>query len=411
MSRQSKGPRLYLRRNLVKSGRPVADVWVIRDGQKEVSTGFPPSDIGAAEQVLAAYIAEKWTPPAAGNGPGDPASIYVAEVLAHYLKKKLATAPDPSALKARVAALNEWWGESTLADVRESTCEDYVAHRMTQPIKQAKDPATARRVTAQGARRELEDLSSAIGKWEREYPLNRRPKVTLPEKPESPRDALTRHQAACLLKAAMGYRKVGECFGPWAPGQSPRHVWKRRQASTVANRLHLRRFALIGFYTGSRPGVIPKVLWHESPVQAWADTRTGTIFRRGRDERDHRTKRRPLVRMPNRLIAHMRRWERMDGESGTDERPAPSTVLHHGGAPILRLRRGFASIVADAGLPPEVTPHWMRHTCATWLMEADEKTWDAANYVGMTPTTLEKHYGHHRPGHQSSARKALGGRR
>lgn len=67
-----------------------------------------------------------------------------------------------------------------------------------------------------------------------------------------------------------------------------------------------------------------------------------------------------------------------------------SSVLHHGGtARAGRVRRGFAACLRDAGLPEEITPHWMRHTAATWLVEADVSPWDAAWYLGMTSKTLE----------------------
>lgn len=406
MSRRSKGPRLYLRAGRVhpRTGQRIPDIYYIRDGQNEVSTGCGPESLGAAEQALADYIADKWTPDAAGEAKrsGDPATIYVVEVCALYLLEKAATAPDPSAVQARFKPLLAFFAEDTLADIRRSRCQAYVAWRITQPIASAKDPLTARRVSPQGARRELEDLSAAIGHWAGEHPLLRRPKVTLPEKPESPRDALTRHQAALLLLAAMGWYRTTD------------GKWKRRSGSARANRAHLRRFILIGLYTGTRPGVIPKLLWNESPTQAWANTTDGTIYRRGKAEKDHRTKRRPLVRLPDKLLSHMKRWEAADARGrDVDGEVVPiTTVLHHGGAPIAgKIRRGFAACVADAGLPPEITPHWMRHTCATWLMERDVKPWEAAAFTGMTTATLEKCYGHHRPSHQNSARKALGGQR
>lgn len=407
MSRRAKGPRLYLRSGRIdrRNGRALPDVYFIRDGQKEISTGCGPDGLAAAEQALAEYIADKWSPEADGAGgerSGDPASIFVAEVAALYLLEKAPKAPDPAGVQARFKALLAFWGEMTLADVKRSTCEAYVAERMTHPIARAKDPTTARRVTAQGARRELEDLSAAIGHWAGEHPLDRRPKVTLPLKPDSPRDALTRSQAAALLRAAMGWYL------------DDRGEWKRRSASARANRAHLRRFILIGLYSGTRPGVIPKLLWNESATQAWVDVEDGTIYRRGKAERDHRTKRRPLVRMPTRLLAHMRRWKAMDekGREVDGERVPITTVLHHGGRPIAgKIRRGFEACVRDAGLAEEVTPHWMRHTCATWLMEGGADLWAASGFTGMTVATLEKCYGHHRPDHQSRARKALGGSR
>lgn len=409
MPRRTKGPRLYLRKG--RADKRQDATWVIRDGAKEVSTGCGPESVGDAERALRDYIAAKWTPAiAAGpDGASDPASVLVADVLTLYASGKGAKAPDPTAVRARLAALLEFWGDSTIADIRRSTCEAYVTHRIQQPIRTAKDSANARRVTDQGARRELEDLSAAIGYWHDEHPLTRRPKVVLPPKSESQREALTRAHAARLLRAAMGWRF-----------DKATKKWRRLQASSRANRAHLRRFLLIGLYTGTRPGVIPKLLWSESPTQAWVDLDAGIIYRRGKAERDHRTKKRPLVKMPARLIAHLERWRRLDLalaermrqahiDAGGDEKDAPQlvSVIHHGGQPIAKVRTGFEGIVRDAGLAAEITPHWLRHTCATWLMEADVQPWEAAGFTGMTTKTLEECYGHHRPSHQARAARAL----
>jgi integrase len=350
-------------------------------------------------------------PPArmAGRDADHPADVLIAEVLALYARERGPKLADPVSANSRMKALLGWWGQKTIADIRRSTCEAFVAHRTSQSIAQARSKtARQKKVTEQGARRELEDLSAAIGYWIGEYPLMVRPKVWLPRKPESPRDALTRSQAARLLKAAMGWR--------WHPKQAR---WERLGASVRANRAHLRRFILIGLYTGTRPGVLPRLRWTASPLAPWVDLEAGVVHRRGRGEVEHKTKRRPMVKLPNRLKAHLARWREQDarwaarladdrkggaGEGAT----APDTVLHHGARSIAgRIRRGFAAVVADAGLAGEVTPHWMRHTCATWLMEAGVSLWDAAAYTGMKPTTLESHYGHHRAEHQEQARRAL----
>lgn len=405
MARRSKGPRLYLRKG--RADRRSDDVWVIRDGQKEVSTGCASGRLADAEKALADYLASKWTPDVIGSDrrASDPADILVTEILALYAMEKAPRVADPVSCQGRIAALNEFWGDMTLADVKRSTCEAYVAWRTLQPIRSYKDPKTAPRVTDQGARRELEDLSAAIGYWAEEHPLTRRPKVVLPQKAESTREALTREQAARLLMAAMGWRL-----------DPATQKWRRLQGSSRKNRAHLRRFVLIGLYTGTRPGVLPKLLWEEAATQAWVDLDAGVIYRRGKAERDHKTKRRPLVKVPARLLLHLRRWRQMDldaaearkRDAAPSERNQLTTVLHHGGRPLAgRIRTGFEGIVRDAGLSPDVTPHWMRHTCATWLMEADVPPWEAAGFTGMTIKTLEDCYGHHRPSHQAKARKAL----
>jgi len=54
-----------------------------------------------------------------------------------------------------------------------------------------------------------------------------------------------------------------------------------------------------------------------------------------------------------------------------------------------------------------VTPHVLRHTCATWLMQAGVPRWEAAGYLGMTVETLQRVYGHHHPDHLQEASDAM----
>ncbi|WP_147707025.1 tyrosine-type recombinase/integrase [Microvirga massiliensis] len=64
--------------------------------------------------------------------------------------------------------------------------------------------------------------------------------------------------------------------------------------------------------------------------------------------------------MPARLLTHLRRWKRL-GISKT-------YVVEHNGKLVGEVNKGFGVIVTKAGLGPDVTPHVLRHTCATWLM-------------------------------------------
>jgi len=401
MPRQAKGPRLYLREGRIEpsTGKRRDPVWVIRDGSREVSTGLPREQLDDAGKRLAEYIAQKWAP-VAGGSPSDPTNVLVAEVLALYAKERAPDLSDPKSAKGWLTNLGAWWGDKTVADVKRSSCQAYAAWRTAQRIASG-NGTSKRMVSMQTARRELETLSGAIGHWHEEHTLTARPKVWLPAKPESPRDALTRSQAAALLWSSMGRKKRQD--GRWEPATP----------QVRAQRLHLRRYALIGLYTGTRAKVITSLLWSETPKQAWVDLDKGMIYRRGKEEKEKATKRRPVVRIPARLLAHMRRWREIDRcKEATLRRENPeariNAVLHYGGQPIVTdVRNGFASMVADAGLPPAVTPHWLRHTAATWLMEGGADIWDAAAYLGMTAATLEAHYGHHRPDHQRAARRAI----
>jgi integrase len=49
------------------------------------------------------------------------------------------------------------------------------------------------------------------------------------------------------------------------------------------------------------------------------------------------------------------------------------------------------------------SPHTLRHTRATWLMQAGIDMWEAAGALGMSVNVLTKVYGKHSPDFQSRA--------
>src|SRR5215203_849659 len=55
--------------------------------------------------------------------------------------------------------------------------------------------------------------------------------------------------------------------------------------------------------------------------------------------------------------------------------------------------KAFRNVVRDAGLGEDVTPHTLRHTAATWLMQDGTDLWIAAGFLGMSVETLERTYG------------------
>src|SRR5262249_32261677 len=74
---------------------------------------------------------------------------------------------------------------------------------------------------------------------------------------------------------------------------------------------------------------------------------------------------------------------------------------------------GFASAVRIAGLDltvGNVTPHTLRHTAATWLMQRGVAMWEAAGFLGMSEKTLRETYGHHHPDYLRGAANAIGTR-
>ena len=98
-------------------------------------------------------------------------------------------------------------------------------------------------------------------------------------------------------------------------------------------------------------------------------------------------------------MAHMRRWVRRG--------VVTSHFVEWQGAPVKSVKTGFGHAVKLAGLWGKVTPHTLRHTAATWLMQRGVPIWQAAGYLGMSAQMIERTYGHHHPDFMRGAAAAI----
>jgi integrase len=170
--------------------------------------------------------------------------------------------------------------------------------------------------------------------------------------------------------------------------EAARLLWAARRYQ------HLRRFILLGLYTGSRPGVILSLRWSQ------IDFRAGVMSRTPAGKSQDAKKRAPKVRLGFRIMAHLRRWKRLDGH---EQVVCHFTDRWHPGAREVAEPHAAWDKVIEAAELPGVTRHTLRHTRATWMMQKGVPIWEAAGFLGMSVKTLEKVYGHHSPEHQENA--------
>lgn len=352
MPTASKGARLWLRK---RKGRPAT--WLIRDGRHEESTSCGRADRERAEARLAAYLAEKHTK-TASTGSRAPSAIPVADVLALYARDKAKSHARPHETAHCIKMLLAHFGESTLDGVTGQTCRAYANQCTTDSV----------------ARHDLEILRAAIRHHWKEGLCSEETKVVLPPK-RPPRERwLTRQEAAGLLRAA----------------------WRGRK------KRHIARFILVGLYTGTRMSAICGAALQPTPGHGWVDLDNGVFYRRAIGRKETKKRQRP-VRLPPPLLAHMRRWKRLG--------LSRNFVVEFAGEPVKSIQQGFGSAVRSAKLSGKVTPHVLRHTAATWLMQSGVPIYEAAGYLSMTVETLESVYGHHHPDHQKGAVDAYGSHR
>lgn len=362
MPRASSGPRLWLRPGVEKDGRQVRKpAWIIRDGSRWISTGCTEGERDEAEVQLAQYRIEKHQPSRASNR--DPAEIRIADVLNVYLADIIPSQSRPGEATDRLLRLDSFFEGKTLADINGALCRRYVKHRGS----------------SSSARRELEDLRAAINHHRQEGLCSQIVSVVLPEKAGSRQRWLTRSEAAALIRAAWRYREV-----------------QKGKETDRRSRRHVARFILVALYTGTRAGAVCAASFEPREGYGWIDLERGVFYRRPQGERETK-KRRPPVPLPDELLAHLRRWRAL----------GQTYAVEWNGKPVKSVRKAFERAAQDAGLGEDVSPHVLRHTAATWQMQAGVPIWEAAGYLGMTEQTLREVYGHHHPDHMGQARNAF----
>jgi integrase len=383
MPRRSKGARLELRAaRRDKDGNITHQAtWRIRDNDRDIGTGCAADEIAAAEQKLKEYIASKHEPK---RKVQDIETIPISDVLSIYLDVELEglrdrfnvtqetedTIPSIRKFKKRIGRLNDWWGAKMLAEVDGEQCRKYAKARGNKG----------------GARRDLEDLRAAINHHANEGYHRGLVKVTLPAKGE-PRDKwLTRSAAAKLIWMCWRCREIQTVHRGEHKGQ--------KIATDKRPLRHLARFILIGLYTGTRASAIAAA----SPVPAigrsYIDLERGIYYRR--KQGDVRTnKRQPPVPLPPRLLTHLRRWHRIA--------PELEHFVTYKGRAVASVKTAFKTAVRLAELGRGISPHTLRHTAATWLMQRGTDPWQAAGYLGMSLEVLLNTYGHHHPDYLSDA--------
>lgn len=352
MSQKRRPARLWLRSD--------TGTWFIKDGTERIPTGCGESEVTAAQEKLAEYIASQYQPQRGGRA----SEVTIGDVILVYIEDKANKTARPKETLAMLGRLNDFFGDMVVSDIRGKTCRDYADDRGNEG----------------GARRDLEVLRAAVNYYHAEHTLDVLPKISLPQK-GTPRERwLTRQEIAALLRAA---RNARQCE-------------------------HLVRLIMIGLYTGTRLSALLGLQWMPNTTGGYINLEKGVIYRKAEGERVAHNKRKTPVKIPPRLMRFLRYWQTAD--TTIDEEGRETTlryVVHYGGEKIVKPHKAFRTIREKAGLGEDVTPHVLRHTRATWLAQAGVDAEEAAASLGLTVEEYERTYAHSHPEFQKSAANAF----
>jgi integrase len=276
--------------------------------------------------------------------------ISVAVILDRYLADRRTLAiPGLARLEYAHKPLARILGPKPPEAITGTECRRYTTRRRADDVTDAT------------IRTELQALRAAL-RWAAD-PEQRliaaAPKIEMPAKPEARVRWLTRAEASRLLDACRAH--------------------------------HIRLFITLALHTAARSGAILALTWDRIDL----DRRLLDYREPGRA----RTRKRRVAAPINDTL-HAALVEAKNAAT-TDY------VIEWAGGPVLRIAHAFRDTARRAGLIG-VTPHVLRHTAVTWMMQAGVDPWQASGLAGMTLEMVQSVYGHHHPDYLKEAARSLG---
>lgn len=273
----------------------------------------------------------------------------------------------------RMEAILEFWGRKLVSDINKRSCEEF-----------------ATKHAASTTRRMLEDLRAAVElAMGDDMMADTRVNFKLPPPQKARYRFYTREQAAKLVWAAYREKGTYSYTGKRAKAEN-----RGQTIFTKARpKRHIARFFLTACYTGTRTDRIEQASFVKEAGRPWIDLERGIFYRAWDGELVPDNKRAEPIRIPQRLLAHMRRWHRNGAKY----------LVEFNGKPVgtaSAFFRMLKEILPDDLERKGLNRHSTRHTAATWLMQGGGNTSDIAGYLSIDEKTLKKHYGHHHPDHQ-----------
>ena len=318
--------------------------------------------------------------------------------------------PDVSSVTkatARILRLDEWWGDRVLSDVSPTSCRAYVKHRNTaertlKTRRRVDGTHTTKVVKPQsayssgGARRDLEELRSAINHHAQRELHSGHVEVSLPAKGKPRTKYMTRDEIARMLWVCWRHKR------DQIPMRGPR-AGQRIESKSFYDMRHVARFILVGVYTGSRTTPVLRASFAPGDGRAHLDLDAELYHRLPEDMAEAENKKSPTSRISPRLLAHLRRWKAMDKPGGY--------VVEWRGKPIMSVKTAWRQARTLAGVSGNPTPHTLRHTAVTWLKQQGVSSFDVAGFTGMSEQMVERVYGKHDPEFQRDVARRIGYRR
>ena len=305
--------------------------------------------LGATDFEQAKVALAEWYVAHAAIKDQAPADVPIAALLTRYMARHGNTIPSKDTAKRSAALWGEFWGDRTVADLTVDAQEAFVAWLRAQNYRgKPYSEGYVRRVLGVG--------QSALNRaWKRQEVVQV-PWVELPPIGEPYPHTASREQLVALLNAI--------------PAAS--HLWV---------------YCMIRLGTGCRGDAALGL----QPFQVDWDN---DLIRLNPAGRQQTKKYRPVVPLTAMLRHEL---------AGCDD----AYFVHWHGRRVASIRKAWAKVRTDAGLPVWFAPRVLRHTVATELRRRGVPGWEVSGQIGHKAAGTSEIYAKFDPAYLGAARTAL----
>lgn len=200
-----------------------------------------------------------------------------------------------------------------------------------------------------------------------------------------------------VLRAALGYAHRHNLIGSRpeiqnpVPTPPPRNRWLTKDEAwrliAACQDVHIRLFVILALATCARSGAILEAKWGQ------VDWEAKTIDM----GRGYGNKRRAIVPLHDEAITALQ---------AAKELACSEYLIEYHGRPLASVKKGFSSSCQRAGLMG-VSPHILRHTGASWMVQGGVPLSEVARMLGDSEKTVERVYAKTAPDYLRRASTAL----
>lgn len=308
-------------------------------------------DRETAERFRASFLAGRGSP----EPPQEPT---IGQILDGYLADRQGHVAAYATLRYATDRLRAHLGALIPSHLTRERVRFYHAARRKEGVTVGPSTARRRKPISDGTIiRELVTLRAALRWAERDQWIVRVPHVEVPKAPPARDRWLSRDEADRLIAACQA--------------------------------AHVRLFVVMALHTAARAAALLELRWDQIDLsRRLAHLGNGSGNKR----------RAIAVPINDTLAAALQ----VAGEARTTD-----WVIEFAGRQVRSVKSGFRGAADRAGLPG-ITPHTLRHTAATWMIQAGIPFEQVARFLGNSVAMIERVYGHHSPEFLLRAARALG---